>query len=176
MRDQNSIPLEVLAFPIGKQYCALIDPEDLAKIHHLPWHAQIEGDLVYAVAWDKSTRKAVKMHRLIMDAAPGQRIDHRDGDGLHNWKGNLRHATNSENCRNTAVWRTGKALKSKGVTMRNGKFRAQIMHDRKKYQLGTFATESDAARAYDSAALRLFGEFARCNFAPIEGNGPALVP
>ena len=37
------------------------------------------------------------MHRLIMGMGPGQRVDHRDGDGPNNRRANLRLITNAQN-------------------------------------------------------------------------------
>lgn len=50
----------------------------------------------------------------------------------------------------------------------NGLYRAQIMGGGKKFNLGGYATQELAARAYDAKARELFGEFARCNFPALE--------
>ena len=42
----------------------------------------------------------IQMHRLIMDAKPGQMIDHINGDGLDNQRRNLWFCTPRDNARN----------------------------------------------------------------------------
>jgi hypothetical protein len=46
---------------------------------------------------------------------------------------------------------------------RRQKWRAVIKGDNKRIELGFFAGELEAARAYDAAARKYFGEFARTN-------------
>ena len=54
----------------------------------------------------------------------------------------------------------------KGVFWRkdSNKWRTGIMFNGKAKHLGCFTDLVEAAQAYDKAALRLFGEFARLNF------------
>ena len=83
--------------------------------------------------------------------------DHRNGRTLDCRRENLREATHNENMRNRAGWsKSG----FKGVYSRNGKWEAYIL---KKY-LGTFNAPELAAIAYDEAAIKQFGKFARLNF------------
>lgn len=44
------------------------------------------------------------------------------------------------------------------------KWRARITVNRKEKHLGYFKSEISAAKAYDVAAKKYFGEFANCNF------------
>jgi len=106
------------------------------------------------------------MHRLVMGAVRGELVDHRHGDTLDNRKSKLRKCSNTQNARNQRPHSDKRTSKYKGVAfMRDrGSFRAQIMVNRKKINLGNFVDEISAAKAYDHAALKHFGEFARCNF------------
>lgn len=110
----------------------------------------------------------VRMHRLLVPDGPG--VDHEDGNGLNNQQSNLRPASKAQNAANS---RKGKAnggvtasSSFKGVTWDKDRclWRAQITARGVGRNLGRFADEAQAARAYDAAAREAFGEFAKVNF------------
>ena len=89
--------------------------------------------------------------------------DHRDLCRLNNRRKNLRAASNSQNTANRPL----SSLNTsgfKGVRRSRNKWRSDIRENGIKVSLGTFVNPVDAARAYDAAAIRIFGEFARINF------------
>ena len=92
---------------------------------------------------------------------PEKDIDHKDGNTLNNRWSNLREATRSQNLANAKI-RCGGASRFKGVSWHKGgqKWQAKIKCQ-KFYYLGLFKTEEEAHSAYQEAAKRLFGEFAR---------------
>lgn len=143
---------------------ALIDDEDYEKVKQYRWF--ITGKKArYVVA--RINEKFIYLHHLIMGKPEkGSVIDHRNGDPYDNQKNNLRICTHSQNRGNSKKNRNG-ASEFKGVVIRNrrGKKRitAQIKFTAKSMYLGDFKTEVDAARAYNSAALKYFGEFAKIN-------------
>lgn len=96
---------------------------------------------------------------------PQDEIDHINGDPADNRIANLRQASRTQNAANRGA--KGGASKFRGVIASISKVNpwcAQIRHGKKTIHLGQFASEDDAARAYDSAAKELHGEFARLNF------------
>lgn len=147
---------------------AVIDAADVPLVHHRLWQAKFRCGIWYAVS-----SKEGPMHRTIMGLAEGESpevfIDHIDGNGLNNCRDNLRTCENRENLRNSKK-RTVAGRKPlsrfKGVTKCSGQrgWRAQIMRDGVKVNLGNYATEEMAARVYDMAAREYFGKFARTNF------------
>lgn len=106
----------------------------------------------------------ITLHQLITGCTG---IDHRNGYGLDCTRWNLRKATGAQNSHNQGS-RAGTS-RFKGVSWYrwSGKWRAAIMVNYRKRHLGYFVAEDDAARAYDAAALKLHGEFARLNFPQI---------
>ena len=111
-------------------------------------------------------------HRLIFLYHYGympQFLDHADGDPTNNNINNIREATNQENSRNMKRTKSinGKPTSSKykGVYLnkRDKIWVAQIQIDGKQKHLGSFKSESSAAAAYNRAAIKYFGEFARLN-------------
>lgn len=148
---------------------SLVDDSDFSILIRRKWRAKFRHGIWYAASsqYNPATKKQtdIQMHRLILNVAKGTRVDHRDGDGLNNQRLNLRCATVGQN-RMNAVKRAKASSKYKGVhwNTEEGKWYAIIRKDRKRKWLGGFASEIDAAKAYDDAAAQMFGEFAKLNF------------
>ena len=146
---------------------ALVDDEDYERLSRWKWSALRDGKRWYAVRsyQDGKKRQLTYMHRQIMGAQSEQQVDHRNMNGLDNRRENIRFCTNSQNHANTKK-RAGCTSKFKGVYLAAKKWRAQIYVHKKRYQLGYFDDEVEAARSYNDAATELFGEFARLNVLP----------
>ena len=149
---------------------ALIDAEDLDRVTQHTWCAAWMHYDWRAVAWIDG--KTVTLHRFVMNAGPGQQVDHKNGDGLDCRKSELRFATHRQNNQNTYRVKPGCF---KGVRPSGKKYRSSIKANGRMIYLGTSDTAEEAARRYDAAALEHFGEFARLNFPemPAAGLEPA---
>ncbi len=105
-------------------------------------------------------------HRLawlyIHGVWPSSSMDHRNLNRSDNAIANLREATQSQNSANTHL-RRHSSTGIKGVVFNppSRRPRAMIMKNRRAIHLGYFDTVEEAKAAYDKAAERLFGEFAR---------------
>lgn len=152
---------------------ASVDVEDYPKVAPYSWHKHNGG---YATAWVDidGTRKKVLMHRFILDAPSGVQCDHINGDRLDNRRQNLRLATHGENQFNRSP---RKEHRYKGIHYfaRDGRYQVSIRKDNRQFHLGYWDTAEEAARAYDQAAVFLFGEFARTNF-PVDPSMPREMP
>jgi len=93
---------------------------------------------------------------------PAACIDHINGNPADNRWCNLRQATMSENQHNRRKTKRNSSG-AKGVTLckATGKWVAQIMAHRKYHLIGRFSSLEKAKAAYEKAANRLHGEFAR---------------
>jgi len=140
-----------------------VKPGQVAGGRHIKgyWHVGITTD----------TTKRYKAHRIVYflqtKQDPGNlQVDHIFGisDPL-----SLRLATNEENGANRKPNKhhAGKKCSSefKGVTWhkQRQKWMAQLVCQGKLIHLGRFTDEIEAAKAYNNAALKYFGEFARLN-------------
>jgi len=145
-----------------------IDDADWPLLEPFNWCvARASGGRFYAIR----TARPRLMHQVITGYP---RTDHRDGDGLNNHRSNLRQVTHAENMRNRFK-RCRSASVYKGVTPSWSRWKALIKVDGVQLNLGTFATELNAAIAYDIAARALHGEHAALNF-PGVGERAALLP
>lgn len=132
------------------------------------WHAVKCGNVYYARHRERIPEGTmmVSMHRLIIGAVPGQKVDHRNGNGLDNRRENLRFCTDSQNFQNSRK-RKGCSSRFKGVYWDKsaGKWRTQISfpYSGKSSHVGIYDDEIKAALAYNGMAKELYGEFARLN-------------
>jgi HNH endonuclease len=154
--------------PLTQGKVALIDDEDAERVLVYKWCAWWNGKRWYVVAHEPGTGKngrTVLLHRFIMSAPRGIVVDHRNMNGLDNRRENLRLATDSQNKCNRGRQRDNKSG-FKGVSwFKPAKvWIAQIKYKRVGYYLGYYKTAEAAAHAYDAAARKLHGEFARVNF------------
>jgi len=110
-----------------------------------------------------------KVHRVVcrtfIGLSDNQEVDHIDRNRKNNRASNLRPCTSTQNHTNTLKQSNNKSG-YKGVCWdkKRGKWLSQIAFQKKHFHLGRYDRIEDAARAYDSAATKYFGEFARLNF------------
>lgn len=169
MPNQYS-PVRSIEIPIGPSIAyvpltqglyALIDREDAPLLGQWNW-CVLRGRIgpIYAIRF--TAGRVIFMHRLLCGTESGLLIDHRNGNGLHNHKNNLRSATVSNNAHNRP-----KSIKNtsgyKGVcfSKRYHFWVAQIAVQGKYKWLGHFSSAEDAHLAYCRAAAELHGDFSR---------------
>jgi hypothetical protein len=144
-----------IEIPLTKGYVAKVCICHGDLVRGQKWYAHKMSNTTYATPTARG-RPRRSMHQVIVPGAP--LVDHINHDGLDNRCSNLRPATSAQNNSHRRIRRDstsgyrGVARASKGT-----RWQAQIGFEGRQYFLGTFATKEEAARAFDEAALRLFG-------------------
>ena len=149
-----------IEMPLTKGKIALIDDEDYALILLFHWFY----DSHQYARTKKLSGGSMSMHRLLIKPQTGYEIDHIDGNRINNQRKNLRIVTHKQNQANQGK-HIRKTSQYKGVCWRKdvNKWIAYIETNNKPTHLGYHLSEVEAARAYDRAALDMFGEYARLN-------------
>lgn len=148
---------------------AKVDEEDWVTLglSRYTWQAKKHGHKSYVIAnvWNSERKQqvGVRMHRLILNAQPGQFIDHIDGDGLNNLRTNLRFASNAQNQQNTSSRRGSSQFKGVSWMVSKGKWLVAFRCEGQHHFVGYFDNEIEAARAYNAAIVPLAGMYARLN-------------
>jgi hypothetical protein len=149
---------------------ALVDDDDFEYINQFKWYAGKYPNTFYA---QRNLGKVkIRMHREIMKTQLenniGKIIDHIDGNGLNNQKNNLRICTRAENGRNRHTINNSSGYL--GVSKSGKKWKPTIKVNKKTIYLGYFKDKKDAAKAYNEAAIKYHGEFARPNIIDYDEN------
>lgn len=159
----------------GLSAFACVDAADFALVNQYRWRRNKDGYVVagHGAGGSEGKRDSIRMHRLVASAS---QVDHRNGNRLDNRRENLRPCTSQQNSQNRRRAVTNKSG-YKGVTWRDGKWRARIRIPAsaesgrgKQIELGRFDTAAEAHAAYCAAALKYYGEFANDGTGPIKGN------
>lgn len=146
----------------------LIDDADYELVSQYTWHADRRSHTVYAkanVVKADGRKSTVLLHRLLLPDSI--EVDHINGNGLDNQRLNLRESDYQRNQWNRRKTRGTSKFKGVSWSAKDRRWQVHIRIDGRNVGLGQFKIEEDAARAYDDAARRNFGEFANTNF----GNG-----
>lgn len=149
-------------------FTVYFDEQDAELVLSCKWQIYKQPDRtgIYAITGSKRKegRQNLSMHRMIMGNPPGMEVDHRDGNGLNNRRNNLRICTRRQNAKNLPV-NCKSTTGFKGVSFRKDAnlYEAHITTNRKRRRIGYFCYAIDAAKAYNEAALKEHGEFARLN-------------
>lgn len=149
---------------LSRGFFAIVDDEDYEYLSQFKWHTTGYPGLEYASRCF-GNQKVMRMHRELMDCPSHLTVDHINGNRLDNRRSNLRIATIQQNCFNrkikikhssiyTGIYKNGN---------KNNTWRARIRINGRIISLGTFPYEEQAALAYNVAAKKYFGEFAKLN-------------
>lgn len=142
----------------------LIDENDREAVLSGRWNIGKFGQKKYAYK-----AKGKLLHRSLVNAPKGMCVDHINGDTLDNRRENLRVCTWAQNSLNRAKHKHAIHSIYKGVGFENGssprKWSARVHFNGVRKRVGRYATEIEAAKAYDKFALIAYGEFAKLNFS-----------
>lgn len=159
--------------PLTQGKVTIVSDEDFARLSEHKWHAWYDPRRRVFCARTciprPGGRDIVYMHRFLMGAKPGQKVDHWNHNTLDNRRDNLRVCSSSQNNANRLKTVRVTSNRFKGVSWEEftKRWKAQICVNGKHITLGRFDHDIEGAVAYDLAARKHFGQFACCNFPEV---------
>ena len=140
----------------------LVDPEVADRLAHRSWWLHPDGYAACDITTEAG-RAIAYLHREVLAPPPGLLVDHVNGDRLDNRRINLRLATHSENAANSKDRPRRSGYRGVYPHKPTGRWIAQISIAGRVRHLGIYDDPVAAAQAYDQAARRQWGPFARTN-------------
>lgn len=129
------------------------------------WRVAKRSGYVYRMeSTQQGKRRYVSIHRTIADYPTEVEVDHRDGNKQNNQCSNFRPSTRAQNTQNVGIRKDNSSgYKGVGWFKVERKWRVRIQAQEKSIFIGYFDDVVEAAKAYNSAAVRYHGEFAHLN-------------
>ena len=134
----------------GQSYSFLLNEEDLPILQkYAPYIVNNNGHPYVYVreTFENGRFRNRPLHVIIAGAQNGEVVHHRDCNPLNNTRDNLVIVSKGQNSMAKKKGR-GKS-RFKGVFLSRGRWVCQLSHDYKRYSLGSYDTEENAAIAYD---------------------------
>lgn len=154
----------------GEKFIILFDDEDIDVYTKNKYFITINKNYRRVESLEKHQNKLIhkKLHREIISkyySIKYLEIDHINNNPLDNRKCNLRIANRRQQAMNTTKRKNVTSI-FKGVSKckTTNRWKVQICSNSKRYWLGRYDDEIEAAKVYDAKAIELFGEFACLNF------------
>ena len=138
----------------------IFDIEDLPIIKSRNWYVDKDGYLASSYLY-KGRRCFTMFHRLVVNAKPGQVVDHINRNRADNRKQNLRCCSRFENNLN----RGRRSSNKSGVIgvyydVKRNKWIANITYNKRRIFIGRFSTKEAAVKARLAKEAELFKDFA----------------
>lgn len=133
----------------------LIDTDMIEYVGRLKWFVDKSKDRVVS-----TTEPRIMLHQYLMGKGH-ECIDHINRNRLDNRLCNLRICTVLQNNMNRGVSKNNRCgYKGVAFDRSKGKYKASIGLNNKKIHIGYYDSVEEASKAYNRAALHLFGDYA----------------
>ncbi len=153
-----------MKFQSTNGYTIFIDDEDWELVGDLRWFVESKSQRTICT---QTSLGLPQLHRYIYQyyygvIPDGLVVSHVNKNRLDNRKVNLTLKTRQQASQGIRVWNSITGFK--GVTrIHNGRYKARIWVNKANKSLGCFITPQEAARAYNEAAKKFFGDYAVLN-------------
>lgn len=138
---------------------ALVSKEDFDLVNKYSWYKTPAGYIMGTV-----NKKIILMHRFIMKPPSGEQVDHINGIKHDNTRENLRSTTSAKNNENQRK-RENASSPYFGVRLTNrNKYESAVSHGGKRYYLGAYENEIEAAKIRDIYIVRNNLDHIQLNF------------